>query len=286
VLNIFWQVRVMKKEYRRRRKSSRRSQQVTGRQAQRPVQYPIATLAYYGPDDQTVTKITVGIFEAEDAEPILERWSGPDVMTNPEVQMQIAGFIEAHGVQEVAVTDDVVGCPHEEGIDFPAGQECPYCPFWRGKQGIQVAEATQDAGAYPEMKALTRQHVRLVWEASQLDMPVTDEDARLVRVMRDHPEYSDLWGRLDELADEEIEREGVNPVLHITIHSIIENQIAEGNPEEVRQVVVALMRQGLTRHEAIHRVGKVVSDEIFRILQENRPFDERSYIRRLQRLAR
>ncbi|HEY2587148.1 MAG TPA: hypothetical protein VGI81_15480 [Tepidisphaeraceae bacterium] len=28
------------------------------------------------------------------------------------------------------------GCPHEEGIDFPLGQECPFCPFWHGKQGI------------------------------------------------------------------------------------------------------------------------------------------------------
>jgi hypothetical protein len=233
-----------------------------------------------------VTKITVGIFEAENAEPILERWIGPDVMTSPEVQAQIAGFIEAHGVQEVAVTDGVLGCPHEEGIDFPAGQECPYCPFWRGKQGIQVVDEPQGGDAYREMKALTRQHIRLVWEESQLDMPVAGEDARLVSVMRDHPEYDDLWGRLDELADEEIEREGVNPILHITIHSTIENQIAEGNPEEVRQVVEALMRQGLTRHEAIHRVGRVVSDEIFRILQENRPFDEQGYVRKLQQLVR
>ena len=29
----------------------------------------------------------------------------------------------------------VVGCPHEEGIDFPLGGDCPLCPFWNGKQG-------------------------------------------------------------------------------------------------------------------------------------------------------
>jgi hypothetical protein len=259
---------------------------VGGSQTRGPVKYPIATLAYYGPDDQTVTKITVGIFTAEDAEPVLERWRGPDVMTDPEVQMEIASFVEAHGVQEVAVTDGVLGCPHEEGIDFPVGQECPYCPFWRGKQGIHVVEESQDVDAYREMKALTRQHIRLVWEAAQLDMPVTDEDARLVSVMRDHPQYDDLWGRLDELTDEAIEREGVNPLLHISIHSTIENQIADGNPKQVRQIVSALMRQGLTRHEAIHRVGKVLSDEIFSILQENRPFDEQDYIRKLRRLVK
>jgi len=114
------------------------------------VQYPIATIAYYGPDDQTVTKIAVGIIESEDAEPIMERWIGPDVMTNPEVQAQIAGFIEAHGVQNVAMTDGVLGCPHEEGIDFPKGQECPHCPFWRGKQGIHVVDKPQDADPYSQ----------------------------------------------------------------------------------------------------------------------------------------
>lgn len=28
-----------------------------------------------------------------------------------------------------------MGCPHEEGEDFPVGENCPFCPFWKGKQG-------------------------------------------------------------------------------------------------------------------------------------------------------
>jgi hypothetical protein len=28
-----------------------------------------------------------------------------------------------------------MGCPHEEGEDFPVGEDCPFCPFWKGKQG-------------------------------------------------------------------------------------------------------------------------------------------------------
>ena len=276
----------MKKKDRRRSRSRRRPQRTTGRRARSTVQYPIATIAYYGPDDKTVTKIAVGIIESEDAEPIMERWYGPDVMTNPEVQVQIAGFIEAHGVRSVAITDGVLGCPHEEGIDFPAGQECPYCPFWRGKQGIQVVDETQDADPYRKLKTLTRQRMRLVWESAQLNLPLSDEDARLVEVMREHPEYSDLWGRLDELPDEEIERGGVNPILHVIIHSTIENQIAGGDPKEVRRVVETLMRQGLSRHEAIHRVGSVLSEEIYHILKDDRPFDEPGYIRKLRRLVR
>jgi len=109
-----------------------------GDSSRRQVTYPIATLACYGPDDKTITKIAVGILESEDAEPIMERWYGTGVATDPEVQAQIAALVKAHGAQRVVMTQGVMGCPHEEGIDFPEGEECPYCPFWRGKQGIHL----------------------------------------------------------------------------------------------------------------------------------------------------
>lgn len=130
-----------------RRRQPRQQQPLSGllRQSGRPprvhqpeVEYPIGTVAYYGPDDKTVTKIAVGVIESDEAEPIMRRWIGPGVATDPAVGQQIATFLQSHGVRKVAMTDRPMGCPHEEGIDFPEGQECPYCPFWRGKQGIQV----------------------------------------------------------------------------------------------------------------------------------------------------
>ena len=33
-----------------------------------------------------------------------------------------------------------MGCPHEEGEDFPEGEDCPFCPFWKGKQGSNRRE--------------------------------------------------------------------------------------------------------------------------------------------------
>ena len=83
---------------------------------------------------------------------------------------------------------------------------------------------TQDV--YRDVKALTRQRIRLIWEKAQLGEPLSDEDARLVEAMREHSEYADLWGRLDDLTDAQIERDGTNPILHVTIHQTIENQIA------------------------------------------------------------
>lgn len=37
---------------------------------------------------------------------------------------------EAHGVKSIVMADRIIGCPHEEGIDYPDGQVCPQCPFW------------------------------------------------------------------------------------------------------------------------------------------------------------
>src|SRR4051812_9319014 len=32
----------------------------------------------------------------------------------------------------VVMTDRIIGCPHEEGIDYE-GTTCPTCPFWAGR---------------------------------------------------------------------------------------------------------------------------------------------------------
>jgi hypothetical protein len=45
------------------------------------------------------------------------------------------------------------------------------------------------------------------------------------------------------------------------------------------------MRRGLSRHEAIHRVGTVLSDEIWHILKDKRPFDEQGVALQLRRLV-
>jgi hypothetical protein len=98
--------------------------------------YPIATVAFYGPDDQVATKVAVGIVEHESEEPSeLERWysSEGDVRTNPSIEAAVIEFIDRHAVKSVAMTDDLIGCPHEEIVDYPEGTSCPKCPYWAGR---------------------------------------------------------------------------------------------------------------------------------------------------------
>jgi hypothetical protein len=105
-----------------------------------PPQFPIGTVAYYGPDDKTTTKIVAGVIKEEGADAIIKRWVATDVMTNPKVRKEIDRFFKKYGVKQVAMTDGNLGCPHEEGEDFPDGGDCPFCPWWKGKQGSGAKE--------------------------------------------------------------------------------------------------------------------------------------------------
>ncbi|TWT13630.1 hypothetical protein [Reyranella sp. CPCC 100927] len=95
--------------------------------------YPVATIAYYGPDDSRATKVAVGIIMAEGEDTAdLQRWSSEreDVRRDAGIQRAILTFIRAQGAQSIAMGDGILGCAHEEGIDYPDGTVCPQCPFW------------------------------------------------------------------------------------------------------------------------------------------------------------
>ncbi len=95
--------------------------------------YPVATIAYYGPDDKFASKVVVGVILEEGGEAaFLERWFSHDVdiRLDTSVNKKIFEFMESHQVQSVIMVDRIFGCPHEEGIDYPDGEKCPQCPYW------------------------------------------------------------------------------------------------------------------------------------------------------------
>jgi hypothetical protein len=96
--------------------------------------YPVATIAFYGPDNKKATKVAVAIVLTAEQEPAeLRRWLSDDcdVRTDAEIATEILTFIDGAGVKTVAMVDQIIGCPHEEGIDYE-GPTCPRCPYWAG----------------------------------------------------------------------------------------------------------------------------------------------------------
>jgi len=41
--------------------------------------------------------------------------------------------LQEHGVKSLVMAERIFGCPHEEAIDYPKGEPCPLCPFWKGR---------------------------------------------------------------------------------------------------------------------------------------------------------
>jgi hypothetical protein len=97
--------------------------------------WPVATIAFYGPNLSQATKVAVGIVPAENADvTAMYDWKAEhgDVRDNAEIAVEILDFIEKHGALSVVMTDGIIGCPHQEGIDYE-GEWCPVCDFWRAR---------------------------------------------------------------------------------------------------------------------------------------------------------
>ena len=107
------------------------------RKSQRGFQgYPVATVAYYGPSDARASKVAVSIMLSDGAEPeSLERWFSKvaDARTDPQINEAVMHFIQKHSAKTVVMPDRIIGCPHEEGVDYPEGESCPHCSYWAGR---------------------------------------------------------------------------------------------------------------------------------------------------------
>ena len=92
--------------------------------------FPIGVLAYFGPDDKQISKVVAVIIPDKINSPQYKSWKTESFETDTKVAKEIGQYFLEHMVKEVVMTDGVVGCPHDEGVDYPTGQPCPYCPFW------------------------------------------------------------------------------------------------------------------------------------------------------------
>ena len=77
--------------------------------------WPIATIAFYGPNLSQATKVAVGIVPSEDATvEELRDWKVDrgDIRADPDIAREILEFIEKHQVRSVAMSGGIMGCPH------------------------------------------------------------------------------------------------------------------------------------------------------------------------------
>jgi hypothetical protein len=109
---------------------------ISRQRSRRSAQYPLASIAPYGPDSTFATKLVVSVLERPgQREPAAMRtWTthAVDVRHDPTIAAGVADFFREYGVKHTVTSDRIMGCPHQEGIDYPMGRNCPRCPFWAG----------------------------------------------------------------------------------------------------------------------------------------------------------
>lgn len=92
--------------------------------------YPLATITYHGPSPEIASKIVVGILKSKDQPPLIREWTGAGIAEDVETAQEISTFIKDQDVARLLTSEWVLSCPHEEGVDFPEGETCPFCPEW------------------------------------------------------------------------------------------------------------------------------------------------------------
>ena len=156
------------------------------------------------------------------------------------------------------------------------------------KPDRSISSASGDSSENPmlaEMRRQSRERLDRIWNEDRLGLPLTDEDALTARILREHEEWYDVWDSIGEDPDQEFDIDGVNPVMHVMFHGLVESQLAADGPKDAGLVLEALLRKGLDRHEAIHRVSSVMSKEVYSVIRDLRAFDVSGYVQRLWELV-
>lgn len=75
-----------------------------------------------------------------------------------------------------------------------------------------------------------------------------------------------------------------NQRLKSVIIEVVENQIGSNDPPETKQTLDRLISEGYSKTEAKELIGNIVVTEIFEILKEGKPFDQKRYVNALNKL--
>ncbi|HMM74469.1 MAG TPA: hypothetical protein PJ986_02095 [Gammaproteobacteria bacterium] len=92
---------------------------------------------FYGPNDTLATKMVAAAYRGSSGERIeLKRWiweAGGDIRNVDSINDELVAFCAQWKVERMVSPERIIGCPHEEGIDYPIGEACPRCPWWHGR---------------------------------------------------------------------------------------------------------------------------------------------------------
>lgn len=109
-----------------------------------------------------------------------------------------------------------------------------------------------------------------------------EEDDRRLLIASEHPRF---WQAIEEGESEvEIAGEPVSPQLHLAMHEIVANRILNDEPKEFWETARRLSRQGYRRHDVLHMLGTVISEEVYDAMKSGKTHSDEEIRAALWRL--
>lgn len=182
-------------------------------------------------------------------------------------------------LKRFGTTDSLSGSTSDAGqedlIGDAAGivRQRQYAEIWKRRH---ASEHASDEEADLAMEGM---------QDMDLNEETSDEDERIAHAMEEHPEYHAFFDDPDLLNKDGCTKDGVNPFVHVSMHAIVEGQLAGGEPPQVADYLRRLQAAGLSRHDAVHEIARAVSEMIYHMLREETLYDEARYLARLEKLV-
>lgn len=73
-------------------------------------------------------------------------------------------------------------------------------------------------------------------------------------------------------------------IIREQIFEIIKNQLEANNPPETKKTLNRLIKLGYSEMESKQFIGQCIAVELFEVIKNQKPFDEKRYIRNLEKL--
>lgn len=104
--------------------------------------------------------------------------------------------------------------------------------------------------------------------------------------VRSHPEWEAAW-KNNTLPDEIIGPEGepMSLRLHLTVHTIVERQLAADDPKGVAAIAKELQDLGLTPHQVRHAIGEAVAENLWWVTHKGKALDSDEYLAKLREIV-
>jgi len=106
------------------------------------------------------------------------------------------------------------------------------------------------------------------------------DDLSYQRSLEMHPQMLELSDK-HELPEEAIDEEGNrwNVSMHLSIHTALENQLAQNEPEGIADLALKMEAEGiLGAHEVRHAIMDALATSIWKTQRDKVPFDEKTYM--------